>query len=57
MIPFDLQRYQPGDVLYLWWLAQPAAPRLVGELRMARTLKGVSLVYAPEWRASGFALS
>lgn len=57
MIPFDLQRYQPGDVLYLWWLAQPAAPRLVGELRMARTLKGVSLVYAPGWLASGLALS
>ena len=57
MIAFDLARYQPGDVLYLWWLANPAAPRLVGELRMARTLKGVSLVYAPEWLASGFALS
>lgn len=57
MIPFDLQRYQPGNVLYLWWLAQPTAPRLVGELRMARTLKGVSLVYAPGWLASGFALS
>ena len=57
MTPFDLRRYQPGDVLYLWWLAHPVAPRLIGELRMARTLKGVSLVYAPEWRASGFALS
>ena len=57
MTPFDLRRYQPGDVLYLWWLANPAAPRLIGELRMARMLKGVSLVYAPEWLASGFALS
>ena len=57
MTPFDLRRYQPGDVLYLWWLAHPVTPRLIGELRMARTLKGVSLVYAPEWRASGFALS
>ena len=57
MTPFDLRRYQPGDVLYLWWLAHPVAPRLIGELRMARTLKGVSLVYAPEWLASGFALS
>ena len=57
MTPFDLRRYQPGDVLYLWWLAHPVAPRLIGELRMARPLKGVSLVYAPEWRASGFALS
>ena len=57
MTPFDLRRYQPGDVLYLWWLANPAAPRLIGELRMARSLKGVSLVYAPAWLASGFALS
>ena len=57
MTPSDLRRYQPGDVLYLWWLAHPVTPRLIGELRMARTLKGVSLVYAPEWRASGFALS
>ena len=57
MTPFDLRRYQPGDVLYLWWLAHPVTPRLIGELRMARTLKGVSLVYAPEWLASGFALS
>ena len=57
MTRFDLRRYQPGGVLYLWWLANPAVPRLIGELRMARTLKGVSLVYAPQWLASGFALS
>ena len=57
MTPFDLQRYQPGDLLHLWWLANPAAPRLVGALRMARTLQGVSLVYAPDWLTSGFALS
>ena len=57
MIPFDLSHYQPGDVLYLWWLATPTAPRLVGELHMVRTLKGVSLAYAPQWLASGFALS
>lgn len=25
MTPFDLARYQPGDMLYLWWLANPAA--------------------------------
>jgi serine/threonine-protein kinase HipA len=57
MIPFDLLSYQPGDSLYLWWLANPTAPRLIGELRMARTMKGVSLVYAPAWLKSGFALS
>jgi serine/threonine-protein kinase HipA len=57
MIPFDLATYQPSDSLYLWWLAHPTAPRLIGELRMARTMKGVSLVYAPAWLKSGFALS
>ncbi|MBH1964267.1 MAG: HipA domain-containing protein [Comamonadaceae bacterium] len=57
MTPFDLRHYQPGDVLYLWWLANPSAPRLIGELRMARSRKGVSLVYAPQWLTSGFALS
>ena len=40
MTAFDLQHYQPGEQLYLWWLANPAAPRLIGELRMARSLKG-----------------
>ena len=57
MIAFDLRAYEPADSLTLWWLANPAAPRLIGELRMARALKGVSLVYAPSWLASGFPLS
>lgn len=57
MIKFELKNYQPSDSLYLWWLANPQAPRLIGELRMARTLKGVSLVYAPAWLKSGFPLS
>lgn len=47
MIAFDLNSYQPRDTLYLWWLANPQAPRLIGELRMARALNGVSLEYAP----------
>ncbi|WP_198298388.1 hypothetical protein [Bordetella genomosp. 8] len=41
MIAFDIATYQPVDALYLWWLADPAAPRLIGELRLVRTLKGV----------------
>ncbi|QHE88379.1 type II toxin-antitoxin system HipA family toxin [Hydrogenophaga sp. BPS33] len=57
MIPFDLSRYQAVDTLYLWWLAKPEVPRLIGELRMARSLQGVSLVYAQDWLATGFALS
>ena len=43
------------DELYLWLLEDPAAPRLVGELRLAD--KGVSLRYASSWLRSGFALS
>mgnify|MGYP006155468149 FL=1 len=46
-----------GDSLWLWWLGQPQQPRLVGELSMVRTLRGVSLRYAPGWLQSGFALS
>lgn len=57
MIEFDLARYVPGDTLHLWWLADPAQPRPVGEVRIARTMQGVSLTYGPAWLASGFALS
>jgi serine/threonine-protein kinase HipA len=57
MIEFDLRNYTPTDSLYLWWLAHPEVPRLIGELRVARTLKGVSLTYAPAWLQSGFPLS
>ena len=49
--------YEPSDRLWLWWLGEPDAPRLIGELRMARSLKGVSLVYAEDWLRAGFALS
>ncbi|WAC75409.1 type II toxin-antitoxin system HipA family toxin [Roseateles sp. SL47] len=43
--------------LYLWWLGQPQQPRLIGELAMARSLRGVSLRYHPSWLREGFALS
>jgi serine/threonine-protein kinase HipA len=49
--------YQPSDELHLWWLARPDAPRYIGALQMARTLRGVSLHYGAEWLASGIALS
>lgn len=46
------------DALTLWYLANPARPRLVGQLRlMVASGKGVSLTYAQAWLASGFALS
>lgn len=49
--------YEPSESLWLWWLGNPGMPTLIGELRMVRSLKGVSLTYAPEWLKSGFALS
>lgn len=45
------------DVLTLWYLGNPAAPRPIGTLRLASGGKGVSLHYGQEWLASGFALS
>ncbi len=49
--------YQPADELHLWWLGQPGQPRLVGRLRMVRSLRGVSLQYGDDWLRNGFALS
>lgn len=45
------------DTLSLWYLADPSAPLLVGTLRLVMNGRGVSLEYAPSWRAGGFALS
>lgn len=45
------------DDLYLWHLAEPAAPRYVGTLKLVSAGKGISLHYGQEWLASGFALS
>jgi serine/threonine-protein kinase HipA len=49
------------DALFLWWLADPAQPRLVGTLRGVRRHPrqpgGVSLEYSPAWLADGLALS
>lgn len=45
------------DELYLWFLADPASPQWVGELRLMAVGKGVSLSYAASWLAQGFALS
>lgn len=49
--------YEPSEALWLWWLGDPAAPMLIGELRIARALKGVSLIYGRDWLQKGFALS
>jgi serine/threonine-protein kinase HipA len=53
--------YKVTDALYLWWLADPSAPRWIGTLRLvrrsARQHGGVSLEYAASWLANGLALS
>jgi serine/threonine-protein kinase HipA len=53
----DVNGYQPVDTLYLWWTGDPARPVPIGELGMVRASRGVSLRYAPSWRAAGFPLS
>ncbi len=56
-----MSTYQITDSLWLWWLADPARPRLVGTLRHVRRNAqqpgGASLEYTPAWLASGMALS
>ena len=49
--------YVVRDQLFLWWLAEPAQPVLIGELDMVRSLRGVSLRYAEGWIERGFSLS
>lgn len=49
--------YEPADRLYLWWLEDPSAPQLIGNLHLIRTTRGVSLQYSGEWLGNGFPLS
>jgi serine/threonine-protein kinase HipA len=49
--------YQPVDSLYLWLLADPSSPVLVGELHLVRSSQGVSLRYTDDWLRDGFPLS
>lgn len=49
--------YEPTDRMYLWYLANPSQPVLVGELSHVRQLKGVSLRYHQSWHDHGFSLS
>ena len=51
------EAYKPKDQLSIWCLANPAQPRLVGELALQYGGRGVTLRYAASWRESGFALS
>ena len=45
------------DTLHLWYLGNPQAPVLVGELNLVMGRRGVSLRYADDWIGNGFALS
>ncbi len=49
--------YMPRDRLSLWYLGEPAVPRIVGELVLQQGGRGVALAYSKEWITSGFALS
>jgi serine/threonine-protein kinase HipA len=49
--------YTPQGTLYLWWLADPQSPDLIGDLRLADGNRRVSLMYAETWLQRGFALS
>lgn len=50
-------RATPPDTLHLWYLGDPAVPRLVGELNLVMNRRGVSLRYADGWIRHGFPLS
>lgn len=50
-------RAVPPDTLWLWYLGDPAAPVLVGELNLVLNRRGVSLRYAEAWLRHGFSLS
>ena len=49
--------YVPQDSMFLWWLTDPAAPRLIGELSLVDKARGVALRYSETWLKSGTALS
>ena len=49
--------YAASNTLFLWFVAEPMQPRLVGDLKLLSAGKGVSLEYAPTWLASQSHLS
>ncbi len=46
-----------ANTLYLWYLGNPQAPLLIGELNLVMSARGVSLRYDADWLHQGFALS
>ena len=49
--------YRVTDRLFLFWLAEPELPVLIGQLDLVRASRGVSLRYADGWIERGFPLS
>ncbi len=49
--------HKAHDELYLWFLANPAQPELIGTLNLVNPGNGVSLRYSQSWLKSGVALS
>lgn len=46
-----------ANTFYLWYLENPDAPQLVGDLNLVMSGRGVSLHYAENWLRTGFPLS
>jgi len=49
--------YTPQDRMFLFWLHDPSAPRLVGSLDLSQRLQGGAFQYAGDWLKAGFSLS
>lgn len=41
--------YKPQDEMFVWWLAEPSSPVLVGTLSTIQRTPGAAFEYAPTW--------
>jgi serine/threonine-protein kinase HipA len=53
----EARDYVPQDRLFVFWLHNPAEPRLVGTLDLSPRLKGGVFQYADAWIKDGYSLS
>ena len=51
------KNYIPQDRMHVFWLQDPATPRLVGSLDLNPRLKGANFQYSSSWLEHGFSLS
>lgn len=49
--------FTPQNTMYLWWLANPQVPALIGDLKLVDGNRRVSLTYDATWLNQGFPLS